>query len=154
VTLVRSVGWLSRRDLLTRGVGAGPDIATPEAQCLGEDRFEFELLAREAGQPGAFAMPRAQAFRRPPQLLRGHGLAGPAGPDVGNAVALTSSVRRLSDGRLELRLWTPITPSHEIALRAPAWQAVMADGRPDPVYAAQPGQLFVDRILTLRQGTA
>jgi hypothetical protein len=154
LTLVRSIGWLSRRDLVTRGVGAGPDLATPEAQGLGADVFEFELLAREAGQPGAFAMPRAESFRRPPLLLRGHGLNGPGGPEVGNAVALTSSVRRLADGRIELRLWTPIAPSHEIALRPPAWQAAMADGRPDPVYTAQPGLLFKDRILTLRESAS
>jgi mannosylglycerate hydrolase len=41
VTLLRSVGWLSRDDLSTRCGGAGPSIETPEAQCLG--RHEFEL---------------------------------------------------------------------------------------------------------------
>jgi len=151
VTLVRSVGWLSRRDLRTRGVGAGPDIATPGAQCLGRDEVEFRLLAREEFQPASFAMPAAQAFRRPPQVLRGHGWATAAGPDVGTPAALTSSLRRLPDGRLELRLWTPIPPGHDIALAAAHWEPVFADGRPDPVHAANPGKLFPDRVLTLRE---
>jgi hypothetical protein len=151
VTLVRSVGWLSRRDLRTRGVGAGPNIATPGAQCLGEDRFEFALLATEEHQPGAFAMTAAERFRRPPVVLRGHGLPATAGPDLATPAVHTSSVRRLGDGRLELRLWTAIPPSHEIALDPARWEAVFADGRPDPVYAANPGLCFPQRILTLRE---
>lgn len=34
VTLLRSVGWLSRFDLRTRTTGAGPELPTPEAQML------------------------------------------------------------------------------------------------------------------------
>jgi hypothetical protein len=43
VTMVRSVGWMSRRDLVTRGAGAGPDMETPEAQCVGEAVFTFRV---------------------------------------------------------------------------------------------------------------
>jgi len=42
--LVRSVGWLSRADLPNRRVAAGPLVETPEAQCLGVQRFEYALL--------------------------------------------------------------------------------------------------------------
>jgi mannosylglycerate hydrolase len=34
LTLLRSVGWLARSDLLTRVGDVGPHIFTPEAQCL------------------------------------------------------------------------------------------------------------------------
>ncbi|MED5247460.1 glycoside hydrolase family 38 C-terminal domain-containing protein [Priestia sp. LL-8] len=44
LTMIRSVGWLSRRDLRTRGNGAGPGLATPEAQCLGTYEFEYGLV--------------------------------------------------------------------------------------------------------------
>ncbi|MES9755995.1 glycoside hydrolase family 38 C-terminal domain-containing protein, partial [Priestia megaterium] len=44
LTMIRSVGWLSRRDLRTRGNGAGPGFATPEAQCLGTYEFEYGLV--------------------------------------------------------------------------------------------------------------
>ena len=44
LTLLRSVGWLSRDDLFTRRVAAGPLVPTPGAQCLGTYRFEYALL--------------------------------------------------------------------------------------------------------------
>jgi alpha-mannosidase/mannosylglycerate hydrolase len=44
LTLIRGVGWLSRRDLRTRGNGAGPGFETPEAQCLGEYEFRYGLV--------------------------------------------------------------------------------------------------------------
>ncbi|AZB41689.1 hypothetical protein CEF21_04900 [Bacillus sp. FJAT-42376] len=43
LTAIRSVGWLSRRDLRTRGNGAGPGFETPGAQCSGEHEFEYGL---------------------------------------------------------------------------------------------------------------
>ena len=44
LTLLRSVGWLSRDDLSTRRVAAGPLVPTPGAQCLGDYRFEYAVL--------------------------------------------------------------------------------------------------------------
>ncbi len=35
LTLLRSVGWLSRDDLWVRRIAAGPLVPTPGAQCLG-----------------------------------------------------------------------------------------------------------------------
>ena len=43
LTLFRSVGWLSRPDLLTRPNNAGPSYETPEAQCLREMEFEYAI---------------------------------------------------------------------------------------------------------------
>lgn len=43
VTLLRSVGWLSRDDLRTRGGGAGPRMPTPDAQCLGSHSYRYQL---------------------------------------------------------------------------------------------------------------
>ncbi len=47
LTLLRCVGWLSRDDLRTRGGGAGPAFATPEAQCQGINSFEYSLYAHK-----------------------------------------------------------------------------------------------------------
>jgi mannosylglycerate hydrolase len=44
VTLLRSVGWLSRDDLACRPGHAGPERATPGAQCLGTAVFEYSLI--------------------------------------------------------------------------------------------------------------
>lgn len=44
ITLMRAVGWLSRDDLRTRGGGAGPALATPEAQCPGPFAADLWLV--------------------------------------------------------------------------------------------------------------
>ena len=45
LTLLRAVGWLSRDDFDTRRRrNAGPTIATPDAQCLGEQRFRYAIV--------------------------------------------------------------------------------------------------------------
>lgn len=56
LTLLRAVGWLSRNDLSTRRGHAGPHLATPDAQCLGVQRFEYAVMPyagtwRAAGIP-------------------------------------------------------------------------------------------------------
>lgn len=43
LTLLRSVGWLARYDLLTRIGDVGPHIFTPEAQCLGDQVFYYSI---------------------------------------------------------------------------------------------------------------
>lgn len=44
MTALRCVGDLSRRDLRTRGGGAGPGYETPGAQCQGEHTFNYSLI--------------------------------------------------------------------------------------------------------------
>ena len=48
VTLLRSVGQLSRGDLPTRPGHAGWPTATPEAQCLGADRLQLAVAPVDA----------------------------------------------------------------------------------------------------------
>ncbi len=52
LTLMRSVGWLSRDDLTTRRGHAGPMLATPQAQMPGLARYEYALLPYDPGQGG------------------------------------------------------------------------------------------------------
>ncbi|MFC1724011.1 alpha-mannosidase [candidate division KSB1 bacterium] len=47
ITLLRSVGWLSRDDLMTRKGHAGPAIPTPEAQCLGDYHFHYSIIPHD-----------------------------------------------------------------------------------------------------------
>jgi|GEM_PF-868104 len=44
LTLLRSVGWLSRGDLLTRYGNAGPDAPAPEGQELGEHSTSYAIV--------------------------------------------------------------------------------------------------------------
>ncbi|MCL5961697.1 MAG: glycosyl hydrolase-related protein [Chloroflexi bacterium] len=63
LTLLRSVGWLSRGDMRSRRGPAGPIMATPGAQCLGQYGFDYALI------PGAFdweeVLPQAHWFNNP-----------------------------------------------------------------------------------------
>ncbi len=79
LTLVRSVGWLSRDDLATRPMHAGPGLETPEGQDLGPHVLEYAL----AVHPG-----RTWADVDAPGLLRRYQtelltLAGPGGGFAG-----------------------------------------------------------------------
>jgi len=47
LTLLRSIGWLSRGDLEYRKENAGPSFPTPEAQCLGEHIFYYALIPHQ-----------------------------------------------------------------------------------------------------------
>jgi hypothetical protein len=60
LTLLRCIGWLSRDDLATRPGGAGPTIATPGAQCIGESTVR--VRHRDPARP---------VRRRAPAALRG-----------------------------------------------------------------------------------
>ncbi|AJC74860.1 hypothetical protein AJ81_08140 [Pseudothermotoga hypogea DSM 11164 = NBRC 106472] len=47
LTILRSVGWLSRNDLITRPGHAGPGFETPQAQGLGEHKASFSILLHD-----------------------------------------------------------------------------------------------------------
>ncbi|GAJ21093.1 unnamed protein product, partial [marine sediment metagenome] len=47
ITLLRCNEWLSRHDFTSRRSNAGPDLNTPEAQCLGKHTFELSLVIEE-----------------------------------------------------------------------------------------------------------
>lgn len=127
VTLLRSVGWLSRRDLVTRGMGAGPDMATPGAQCLGEHRYDFALgLDTEA----VALLGRAAAWRRPPALLRGHAPPLLAGMTLSDERLQVSSLRRVGDA-IELRLWNPTGDT--VPIKLPGWEASAVDLAREPL---------------------
>lgn len=78
LTLLRSVGWLSRGDLSTREGQAGPMIETPEAQCIGSGEFEYgfrifksgdELRSRTAELSDAQLKPFTIATENTPERL-------------------------------------------------------------------------------------
>ncbi len=67
ITLLRSVGWLSRSDLRTRKIRAGPEIETPEAQCIGRHEFEYSLIPHKGNWENAYAL--ANQFIYSPQAF-------------------------------------------------------------------------------------
>lgn len=66
LTMVRGVGWLSKGDLKTRQGNAGPEIQAPEAQCRGERRVEFSIMAYNGTYEKAGAPKTALEYLTPP----------------------------------------------------------------------------------------
>ncbi len=80
VTLVRSVGWLSRTDLVSRPQGAGPLLPAPEAQCLGAHVCELAVYPFSGPWWESDLLKHAQAFIAPP--LTTPGSSSGAGPGL------------------------------------------------------------------------
>ena len=72
LTLLRCVGWLSRSDLATRRGGAGPELETPDAQELGEHRFEFSVATFRGSYLESDLLQRVEAYTSPPRVFSGH----------------------------------------------------------------------------------
>ncbi len=103
VTLLRSVGWLSRGDLKNRPGHAGPGLATPGGQLLGLHHFELAVML-DAGD--RFEVARWADSYCHPLAPAPEGLSGLAlPPDLPAAgTALMSSLRRVG-GRTQLRTY-------------------------------------------------
>jgi alpha-mannosidase len=72
LTLLRAVGWLSRDDLPTRHrQNAGPTIATPDAQCLGTQRFRYAVLAFGGDALDADVKGASRRWRTPLPCVQG-----------------------------------------------------------------------------------
>ncbi|MFQ5795343.1 MAG: alpha-mannosidase [Candidatus Bipolaricaulia bacterium] len=65
LTLLRCVGWLSRDDMTTRLGHAGPGYPTPDAQCLGRQRFEYAIVPYSGGWEAARIWQEAIDFNTP-----------------------------------------------------------------------------------------
>jgi mannosylglycerate hydrolase len=65
LTLLRCVGWLNKNNLLTRWRMAGPDIATPEAQCLGKNTFHYSIIPTRGSWNESKTYKQAYNFNSP-----------------------------------------------------------------------------------------
>ncbi len=71
LTVLRSVGWLSREDLATRHGNAGPALPTPGAQCLGVHEFRFAFAPRVAPPTESELCDLGRRFLAPPRVVVG-----------------------------------------------------------------------------------
>ncbi|WNR46133.1 glycoside hydrolase family 38 N-terminal domain-containing protein [Paenibacillus roseipurpureus] len=71
LTVLRSVGWLSRDDFASRGGGAGPQMETPDAQCIGTYTFEYAMRPGNAAISNGEVLNEALRFRRKPRIVEG-----------------------------------------------------------------------------------
>lgn len=73
LTLLRSVGWLSRDDLKSRRGHAGPALETPGAQCIGVHRFEYAIIPHSSTWQTSADIIRRCPPVRPPAAGGDHG---------------------------------------------------------------------------------
>jgi alpha-mannosidase len=78
LTLLRSVGWLSRDDLTTRIGHAGPGMETPGAQVQGGHRFRYSLFFHEGDWKGGGVWRMAESTLTPLVVGQGSLVPGPA----------------------------------------------------------------------------
>jgi alpha-mannosidase len=102
VTLLRSVGWLSRGDLRNRPGHAGPGLATPGAQMLGHHRFQLAVYRHEGSWEEARVPRQAEVFAHP--LVPAPAAALRTGPQEDDPAVILSALRR-HQGRLQLRTY-------------------------------------------------
>jgi hypothetical protein len=112
ITLLRSVGTISRPEIATRSWAAGPDIPTPDAQMPGH-HVAFLTLQR-----GLVPDDLPEAWERAHlmiQISRARG--GGDLPDTGSLLELEgaelSSVRKVG-GHTEVRIWNPSKETRDV----------------------------------------
>ncbi|HEY7021396.1 MAG TPA: glycoside hydrolase family 38 C-terminal domain-containing protein, partial [Ktedonobacterales bacterium] len=123
VTLLRSVGWLSRGDLTTRNGHAGPMLATPGGQGLGVQTARYAILPHAGDwQTEGAVLREAQPFEAPLRALPMEQRDGElpaswsfvrATPDV---IAISAIKRAESGDGLIVRLYNPGDQPQETAL--------------------------------------
>lgn len=116
ITLLRSVGWLSRNDLLTREGDAGWPISAEGAQCLGEHSFRLGIVVSSKRFPEFPILKETRLFNRPPVLFqisggRGSLASGWSLLKCNNPYVIMSALKpREGRDEIVLRLYNP-TPS-------------------------------------------
>jgi len=68
LTLLRSIGWLSRADTMVRPGHAGPAIPTPDAQMAGKHTFEYSIVTHQGDWREAHGL--ASSFVSPPFAIQ------------------------------------------------------------------------------------
>ena len=102
LTLLRSVGWLSRDDLPVRPGHAGPGFETPGGQVPGKWVFDYALIPHAGDWQAAY--PQAYAFEAPLRAMTS-GLHAGERPAFGAFVSHTpvefviSALKEAEDGR-------------------------------------------------------
>ena len=116
ITLLRSVGLLSRNDNAWRAEPAGPQLATPGAQCRGVRTVELALFLFPGEWHDSGLLEAAERYRHPFTAVRGRSQdpnSVPAVPEggieVGGRGVVLSSCRDVGRDGPELRL-VALTP--------------------------------------------
>ncbi|MFC9975197.1 alpha-mannosidase [Spirillospora sp. NPDC127200] len=167
VTLLRSVGYLSRDRNAYRDQPAGPQLATPGAQCRGEHAVSLAVMPYAGDRPGDEVLEAAETYRYDLLTSPGYGPRDAATPPAraglevsGPGVVLTSLRER--DGWIEARMVAERPEPTVAVLRGAFGEATRADllGRPTAPLPVAHGETAVPlrpweiATVRLRPGTA
>lgn len=148
LTILRSVGLISRNANPYREDPAGPEVPIPEAQLRGSRSFRFALLPHAGSWEAADTADMAERYAHPFVVVRGNGPAGsepstdPVGLTVGGSGVALSALRR-RDEWLELRLVARTGRATEASVEGAFDVAREVDllGRPLGELPGEPGRL-------------
>mgnify|MGYP001827418312 FL=1 len=126
LTLLRSVGWLSRDDFESRRhSNAGPTLFTPEAQCPGEHVFRYAVLPFEGEFRSAGVRSWSRRYRVEPVTVQGVLAGSTAGgrslvrQESGRST-ITAIKRHEQRDTLVVRLYNPFSEPIAETLRTDA----------------------------------
>lgn len=137
LTLLRSVGYLSRDRNAYRDQPAGPQLPTPQAQCRGERTVGLAIMPYSGEAPGVDVLQAAETYRHDLLTAAGYGRATTPVPAprtglsiTGDGVAMTSL--RIRDGWTETRMVAQCPQPTTAVLRGDLAEATRVDlrGRP------------------------
>jgi alpha-mannosidase len=111
VTLIRSVSHLSRDDFGSRGGAAGPNLPTPEAQCIRKHEFDYAFGPIDEKTTAVDTLKQANTFRKQPKVIKAYGDIKPSIIYKENDDIMLTSLRLIDSNQLEIRLWNPTIES-------------------------------------------
>jgi len=123
LTLFRGFGHLSRNDNPARARSAGPELPTPEGQCLRELEFEYALYPHSGSCDEAGVLELAHEFVAGTSTICARPHLGSLPPtkeflrlEGDRVIALSTIERAQSDDAVIVRLWNSTAESREARL--------------------------------------
>ena len=108
ITLLRAVGFLSRGDLPERHGHAGPELATPSAQCIGTRSYRYAVIPLDDQTDLTRAARSVREWLSPPIAISGDGGSRSFVSFVESATPLVlTALRAGPDGGLVVRIANP-----------------------------------------------
>jgi len=117
ITLLRAVGFLSRGDLPERKGHAGPALATPSAQCIGEREYRYCVVPLAGDITLPLAARAIHEWLSPPWSGRGDAAPRSFYSIDGDPVVQPSALRAGPEGAIIARLFNPARESASATLR-------------------------------------
>jgi mannosylglycerate hydrolase len=112
LTLVRSVGWLSKMGMSTRKDSAGPVVMTPGGQCLGANLVEYAITPHNGDWMGSQTYSESENFLLPlepvfiPKSEERDGVVSRGFIEISPPSILLSALKESEDGKsIVLRVW-------------------------------------------------